>query len=195
MMVSFWDLMHNSISCWMAFLLKVVYACLKVNDFTSFLSHKTLQDSIVLSNKKVANVQLGGGDGGRRLRPFDCGKMMVQKIHQASIIIQHSQGLLYIIRRKIQWWWIKWNLPRESVANLFSHMSLSTYLLMHQTFLNLTQLYKTLSDNEIIGKNSLSKKWYSCIKNNRACLKGISPLGSQRLKGGCSKFDHPSFYR
>ena len=66
-----------------------------------FIAHKTLQDLIVLSYEKVANVQRGGG-GGRRLRPFDCGKMMVQKIYQASIIIQHSQGLLYIIRRKIQ---------------------------------------------------------------------------------------------
>ena len=67
-----------------------------------FIAHKTLQDLIVLSNEKIANVQRGGGGGGRRLRPFDCGKMMVQKIYQASIIIQHSQGLLYIIRRKIQ---------------------------------------------------------------------------------------------
>ena len=115
-------------------------------------------------------MQCDGGDGGRRLRPFDCGKMMVQKIHQASIIIQHSQGLLYIIRRKIQWWWIKWNLPRESVANLFSHMSLSTYLLMHQTFLHLTQLYKTLYDNEFlssfISENSLLQRWYFCIKQH-----------------------------
>ena len=153
---------------------------------------------IVLYNEKVAYVQRGGGSGGRRLRPFDCGKMMVQKIHQASIIIQHSQGLLYIIRRKIQWWWIKWNLPRESVANLFSHMSLSTYLLMHQTFLHLTQLDKTLSDNEflsffIIGKIHFYKDDIF-VSNNMACLKGISPLSSQRLKGGCSKFDQPSFY-
>ena len=136
-----------------------------------------MQDSIVLFNEKVANVQRGGGGSGRWLRPFDCGKMMVQKIYQASIIIQHSQGLLYIIRRKIQWWWIKWNLPRESVANLFSHMSLSTYLLMHQTFLHLTQLDKTLSDNEflsffITGKIHFQKDDI-LVSNNMSCLKGF----------------------
>ena len=82
-------------------------------------------------SNKILNIQalyVSWARQGSNLASLDYGTMMVQKkALQASIIIQHSQGLLYIIRRKIQWWWIKWNLPRESVANLFSHMSLQIY--------------------------------------------------------------------